>query len=106
MKTKKLLIIILTALLSFNGGYFLSQSTLYPETGIVTEVDKTETNTYKIVFDTSNGHEWVFYTEDPDWFVGDVVSTIMCNKCTEDITDDSIIDVRYSGTIDMYRLEN
>ena len=102
MKTKNILIIILIALLSFNVGYFTSTSTLYSSTGIVASVTETETETFEITFVTANGHKWYFYSEDPDWFVNDIISVTFTNKGTQDITDDEIIATRYSGTIEMF----
>lgn len=107
MKNKIGIIIIILALcLATMASWFMSRSVLYPDTGIIIEVNQTEVNTYEIVYQTANGHEWSFYTEDPDWFVGDIISTIMSNQLTDDITDDVIINVKYSGTIDMYKLED
>ena len=102
MKTKNILIIILVALLSFNIGYFLSRSTLYPETGIITEVIKTDVDTYEVVFEVANGNMFSFYTDDYDLYVGEIISVLMDNNGTEIVYNDKIIDYKYSGTIEMF----
>ncbi len=99
--TKKLLAIILAIgllIMSFNFGYLFSRSTLYSDTGIVTSVTYNESsNTFEVTFETLNGHEWVFYSEDGDWFINDIISVLFDNNKTETIYDDIIIDTKYSG---------
>lgn len=98
--TKKILTTVLAiglSVLSFSSGYLFSRSTLYPETGIVTDVVYTSEKTFQITFETFNGHEWVFYSEDGDWFINDSISVLFDNNKTETIYDDIIIDTKYSG---------
>ena len=104
--TKKILTTILAIgllITSFSSGYLLSRSTLYPETGIITDVTQTDTGTYEIIFETSNGNIFSFYTDDCDLYVGDLISILMDNNGTEIVYNDTIIDHKYSGTPDMYK---
>lgn len=72
----------------------------YPMTTIVSDVYEIETETekeYQITIEDFNGNEWVFISEDGDWVEGDIASVIMSDNRTEEIEDDQIIDVKYSG---------
>jgi len=81
---KKLIAIILI---------LVNLNSLYPMTGIVTEVDrKNDIVTIK----DFNGNLWEFKGCE-DWEENDICSCIMNNKGTENIKDDEIIKVKYSG---------
>ena len=67
---------------------------LYPDCGVVVE-----TTDEWVVFLLQNGHEFAFENEDHDWFAGDLVSVVFDDMSTEEITDDVIVNVRYSGFI-------
>lgn len=59
---------------------------LYPNVGIVTEVD-TESDT---VYWSDGNNKWYFYGTE-DWMVGDGIAVIMSNEGTEEITDDRMV---------------
>lgn len=72
----------------------------YPTTTVITDVCEVEIETekeYQLTLEDFNGNEWVYISEDGDWFEGDMVSLIMCDNGTEDIEDDIIIYTKYSG---------
>ena len=81
---KKLIAIILI-LVNLNN--------LYPITGIVTEVDKKNDI---VTIKDFNGNLWEFKGCE-DWEENDICSCIMNDKGTENIKDDEIIKVKYSG---------
>lgn len=106
MKNKLLaIIVIFVILLSSTTSWYMSRSTIYPETGVIVKVVETENNTYEITFDVANENRFYFFTESSDYFVGDIISLIMDSKGTEIVYDDEIYDHKYSGTIDMYKLD-
>ena len=59
---------------------------LYPNVGIVTEVD-TESDT---VYWSDGNDEWFFHGTE-DWMVGDGIAVIMSDEGTEEITDDKMV---------------
>lgn len=59
---------------------------LYPNVGIVTEVN-TESDT---VYWSDGNNDWYFYGVE-DWMVGDGIAVIMSDEGTEEITDDRIV---------------
>ena len=68
------------------------RSTLYPDAGIVTGVDReTDTVTW-----TDGWNDWCFEGTE-DWMVGDGIAAIMDDNGTETVTDDVIVSVRYIG---------
>lgn len=69
--------------------------TIYPTTGVMISAD---------TFRTASGLEYVYeYTE--DIIEGDIVSVIMFDNFTpEDVRDDLIIAIRYSGVASDYEL--
>lgn len=71
-----------------------NQSEIYPRTMVVTETNE---STDTVVLTDSAGHMWEFYGIE-DWIVGDVCSCIMNTNGTKDITDDTIVDMRYNGS--------
>ena len=78
---------------------------LYAQTFVVTEVvttpaTETEPESVIIVCEDFNGYIWEIPTDDGDWFKGDVLTAIMDNKGTPEISDDEVVCARYSGTIE------
>jgi len=75
---------------------------LYPLATIVEEIH--EANDLVTVRDF-NGNLWQFYLEESgeDWEIGDICSIIFDSKGTEDIKDDEIISVRYSGWMEGWK---
>lgn len=69
---------------------------LYPMTTVVSKLDTELDLVYCTDF---NGMIWVFEGIE-DWEVGDIASMIMADNRTEQIIDDMIIQVRYSGYIE------
>lgn len=59
---------------------------LYPNVGIVTEVD-TESDT---VYWSDGNNKWYFYGTE-DWMVGDGIAVIMSDEGTESVKDDRMI---------------
>ena len=59
---------------------------LYPNVGIVTEVD-TESDT---VYWSDGNNKWFFYGTE-DWMVGDGIAVIMLDEGPEEITDDRMV---------------
>ena len=72
----------------------------YPTTAVISNVCEVEVETekkYQLTLEDFNGDRWAYISEDADWLEGDIASLIMCDNGTEDITDDIIIYVKYSG---------
>lgn len=66
----------------------------YPQTMVVTSVNETLDF---VVIETSTGFSYIFNGVE-DYEVGDVVAVTMNDNLTEnDITDDKIVEVRFSG---------
>lgn len=83
--------------------FMLILTAFYPMLGEVIEISK-ESNTVMIA--DCNGNCWEFYGSE-DWDIGDFCACIMYNSGTPGyIYDDEIIDVRYSGTPDMFGILN
>ncbi len=59
---------------------------LYPDAGIVTEVDK-ESDTVTWTDGTNN---WYFYGTE-DWMIGDGIAVIMSDNGTENVIDDHMV---------------
>ena len=88
---KKLLILILAIAIIACTCSCGKSSTLYPETAKVVEICNDE-----VVVETCTGNLFAFYGAE-DWMVGDTVSMIIDSCGTENITDDIILTVKYSG---------
>ena len=72
---------------------------IYPQTYIITKIDKAND---LVTIETCTGYEYQFYGVE-DYNEGDLVSCIMYTNGTETILDDQIMDVRYSGTTEMFK---
>lgn len=97
--------LILAALLaacavSCTGKHYQTQPVkadgLYPMTARVVELDY---HTDTVTIETAAGYLYQFIGCE-DWAIGDYASCIMGDMGTPVITDDCIIDVRYSGFFD------
>lgn len=73
--------------------------TLYPKTFVVTGIAVLDDGTYELYLADATGHEYVYDTEDGDWFVGDVASALMCDMGTDVIIDDVLLKLHYSGYV-------
>lgn len=65
----------------------------YAKTCMVTEINP---ETDIVTTEDCNGNTWEFYGTE-DWLPGDICSMVMDDKGTENIYDDEIVNVRYSG---------
>lgn len=73
-----------------------TKSCLYPMTGVVIHVSR---GTDTVTIQDSNSNLWQF-TGAEDWHKGDIVSCLMNNKKTPEISDDVIIKAEYNGTVE------
>lgn len=71
---------------------------LYSVAMIVTELDE-ENDT--VIMQDANGNIWSFEGIE-DWFVGDLASVMLDKNGTQEIYDDTIVKVRYTGVIDYF----
>lgn len=71
---------------------------LYSVTMIVTELDDT---TDTVIMQDANGNIWSFEGIE-DWFVGDLASVMLDKNGTQEIYNDTIVKVRYTGVIDYF----
>ena len=83
-------------------GYYIEYvDHLYPETGIITEIEYYDDYTCIFTVTVANGNQFEFYdTLNSDWYLNDIVSMLMDSKGTEIVYDDEIVLCKYSGTID------
>lgn len=65
----------------------------YAKTCMVTEINP---ETDIVTTEDYNGNTWELYGTE-DWLPGDICSMVMDDKGTENIYDDEIVNVRYSG---------
>lgn len=72
----------------------------YPQTAVITEIDE---STETITVTCSNGNRFSFRSAPEDWFPGDLVSMTMHDNGTETVEDDRILQIRYSGTSEMFQ---
>ena len=106
MKTKIwIIVIIMSVIISWDLSWHMSRSGLYPETGVITNIVETSFGIYEITFETANGNMFSFYTDDYDIYVGEIISVLMDDNGTEVVYNDTIIKHTYSGTPEMYILE-
>lgn len=93
---RKAILIFLLSLLAIPAlviPAYIDTNGLYPMTAVITSVD---TETDIVTMETATGHIYEFYGCE-DYEVSDLVSCIMNDNRTENVSDDIIIDVRYSG---------
>lgn len=88
---KKLLLIMALAVTLTSCGSKTEE--LYPRTMTVTELNTEED---EVILTDYVGYTWSFYGIE-DWQIGDICSCIMDTEGTENITDDTIINIRYNG---------
>ena len=92
---KKLIVtlIILTCALFFVAALSQPVAKTYANTACVMAIS---TGTDTVIVEDFNGNLWAFYGVE-DWLEGDCVSLVMSDAGTEEIYDDEILSVRYSG---------
>lgn len=66
---------------------------IYPQTFIVDLVQYEKDQVFLLDY---NGDLWIIFGSE-DWEAGDIAAAIMDDMGTEDIHDDEIVDVRYTG---------
>lgn len=71
----------------------IASAGIYPVTGTVTEVDR---NADTVTFTTPNGHMYTLNGCE-DWASNDLVSALMYDNGTPQVSDDIILSARYSG---------
>lgn len=97
MKKITSVITLISLMLSANGNIYFSTDTLYPHTAVVSSID---CESDIVTVEDFNGNLWEFIGVE-DWNCGDICSMIMDTKGTDDdITDDEIVSVKYSGYIE------
>ena len=87
---KKIAMVIIMALILSIG---VAYADIYPTTVIIREIDYLND---LVICEDYNGNEWIFEGVE-DWDIDDMVSMIMNDMGTEEIEDDEIIMMRYSG---------
>ena len=87
----KRVIIVLAILLAITTT---ATAETYPQTFIVTD-----TTDDILTLETFTGHTFQAYGVE-DYMVGDMVAAIMDDNGTDNITDDIILQLRYSGYVD------
>lgn len=75
----------------------ISSGMIYSQTYIVTDVNHEQDI---VTIESCTGYTYEFIGTE-DYMQGDIVSCIMYNNQTDNITDDVILNIRYSGTADM-----
>ena len=69
----------------------ISRGLIYPDAMTVTSISEDT-----VTIETATGNQFQFYGAE-DYEVGDTVAAIMYSNGTDDVTDDSILCVRYAG---------
>lgn len=84
-----------------NTGYYTeNDSSLYPMTGIVTDIEYIDAeDADEVTITCTNGNVFSWYTDAGDYTKGDLISCIMDSKGTNKIEDDEVIMARYAGTL-------
>ena len=91
MKKLIVTIILLICTLFFVAAVRQPVAETYANTGRVMAV-----GTDTVIVEDYSGNLWAFYGCE-DWQEGDCVSLVMSDNATEEIYDDEILSVRYSG---------
>ena len=76
--------------------------TLYPLTGIVTEIEyDIEPDTDLVTITTANGNMFAWYADSSDcWMLNDLASCLMDSKGTEIVYDDEVLLAHYAGVLE------
>ena len=81
-------------------GYYVEDSShIYSDTGMVMKMEVVSSTETMLTIATANGNEFQWITEDGDWFLRDFGAMTMDSKGTEEVDDDVIIMLEYSGVI-------
>ena len=73
----------------------IEASGIYADCGVILEKPG---DTVAVTF--QNGNVFEFFNNDHDWFIGDLVTVTFYDNGTEEVKDDVILKVRYSGWIE------
>ena len=96
---KKILVaMLILSAVSFTSCLRAADSTQYAKTAKIIEVNRI---TDTVTCEDYNGNLWEF-TECEDWEVGDVAALLMNNNGTENIYDDTIVEVKYCGAFERW----
>ena len=78
--------------------------TLYPLTGIVTEIEyDVEPEVDLVTMTTANGNMFAWYADSSDcWEINDLASCIMDSKGTEIVYDDEVLLAHYAGVLEHF----
>ena len=79
--------------------------TLYPLTGIVTEIEyDVEPEMDLVTMTTANGNMFSWYADSNDcWEINDLASCIMDSKGTKYVTDDEVLLAHYAGGLKHFK---
>lgn len=89
-------IVAVGILVASNTEQRYSLDEIYAKHTVVTEID---TGSDMVITKDFSGHEWVF-TGVEDWMMGDVCTITFYNNGTDTISDDEILQTRYTGYIE------
>lgn len=78
------------------------ESQEYPDCGLIIGIEEEGD---LVTYQTQNGNIFCF-TGIEDFFVGDLVATIMNDSGTPEVADDIVVSVRYVGWIDEAYIDN
>lgn len=97
---KKVIIALMLAAMMFVMCVMVAhgEEQYYALVGVVVELDTYENIVYVEDF---NGNIWCF-DECEDWNIGDIAGMVMDTMGTENIYDDTIVNVTYNGWIPMF----
>lgn len=102
---KKLLTVAISALIGVSSMGTTSHAaslTLYPEMGMVVEIEETDDTENLITVEVGNGNLFSFYDAEEDWLLGDFCAMIMDSKGTEIVYDDEIVSTKYCGFVELF----
>lgn len=74
----------------------------YPHMGVVIKVKKAKHDYFRVTFRDAEGRKWSWIDDDPSWYRGDFVATIMYDNGTKTVYDDQVVDARYVGCKKMF----
>lgn len=80
------------------NGELANRPMSYPLLTVIVNVEQAGTD-YLFFCHDKNGEEWIFYEDENDWTVGDIVNLQMFNQ-GGDMLDDEIMEVYWEGHVD------
>lgn len=79
-----------------NMGRYSPYTGTYPQALKVVDVKK-DAQSYIVTFETATGISYTLVSEDGDFMAGEIYAAIMHNMGTRDISDDKILNLKYTG---------